>query len=69
MHYCMTHRFTVLQEKEKSDRFLIDQHVSIVMFFCRHGTLIEDVFVTQLSSTAGISVSGIVWVTKKLLFN
>jgi len=37
-------------------------------FLCGYNIWTEGVFVTQLSSNAGLSVWGIVWVSKRLLF-
>jgi hypothetical protein len=46
----VTHRHTVLQETEKHDRFLVDQHLSVLCIydnrstnsFCGHNILTED---------------------------
>ena len=60
--------------EDKFDRPLIYQHVSMFCFyknvrrsiFCGLNIFTEIVFASGLSISAGISVWGIVWVTKKI---
>jgi len=60
----LTHRYTTLRQTEKLDRFSTGQHWSAFRFYdkitkrnylCGHKILSEGVFVTQLSSYAGMS--------------
>jgi hypothetical protein len=61
--FVLTHRYAVLQETEKLDQSAVDQTLKHVMFLqkyknkkhCGHKTCWQNVFVTQLSSNAGIS--------------
>ena len=53
--FVVNHRYTVLQEAEKVDRSVIDQHLSMVclydkQFSCGHNILTEGVFVNQSQS-------------------
>jgi hypothetical protein len=58
----VTHLYKFLQEAEEIDRSSTDQHLSMLYsyentrntLFCGHIILIEGVFVTQLSISAGI---------------
>jgi hypothetical protein len=63
----VTHRYTVLQEKEITWQTLNTPTAKHVMFL-RKQTLTEGAFVAQMSSNAGISVWGIVWVMTHCCF-
>jgi hypothetical protein len=75
---CRKHRYKMLPETQKKPHLSsIDRYLSTLSFyknicsnnfFCGHNILTEGVFVTQLSSNAGISVSRIVWVTTNCSF-
>jgi hypothetical protein len=63
--FVVTHRYTILEETEEARQIINGTTVKHVMllqkykekqFFCDHNILTEGVFVTQLSSNAGISV-------------
>jgi hypothetical protein len=61
----ITHGRTVLQERQKCNRPSTERHLSVLRFSrkykeeefcCRHNILTDGVFVTEMSSNAGISV-------------
>ena len=75
--FVVTHRYTVLQETEKTWPILSRSSLKHVVFlrkykekhfFCGYTILTEGVFVTHLSSNAEISVWRIVWLTKNCRF-
>jgi hypothetical protein len=64
----ITHRYTILCEAEKTDRSLIDQHLSMSYVYSMQGKAILCIYhiltwftcAAQMSSNAGISVRRIV---------
>jgi hypothetical protein len=74
--FAVTYTYAVLHEREKLYRFLEDQQLSTScvlgkskkQFFCRYNILTEGVFVTMLSSNAGISVGRTGWIMTNCCF-
>jgi hypothetical protein len=75
--FVVTQQYTFLQEREKTWTILFRPRVKHVMFLrkywdkqfvCGHNILIKSIFVTVLSSNAGISFRRIVWVMTNCLF-
>jgi hypothetical protein len=77
LQFVVTHWYKILQETEKMWHILnrpAFKHIMFVhkyrekQFFCGNKILTEGVFVTQLSSNAGISFWQIVWVMTNYCF-